>query len=79
MKLTHQLTIKNLNLKVDHHREGKWFIHGPKHRKEKGESVAKPGTRLLIIISIVCKSHIEEAKCNLSNTFIFFSPWTETS
>ena len=34
IKLLYQLTIKSLNLKVDHHTGGKWFIHGPKHRKE---------------------------------------------
>ena len=30
VKLSHQLIIKNLNLKVNHHTGGKWFIHGPK-------------------------------------------------
>ena len=26
--------IKNLNLKLDHHTGGKWFIHNPKDHKE---------------------------------------------
>ena len=34
IKLSHQVTIKNLNLKVDHHTGDKWFIHSPKHSKE---------------------------------------------
>ena len=34
VKLSYQLTIKNLNLKVDHHTGGKCCIHGPKHHKE---------------------------------------------
>ena len=29
-KLTHKLTSKNLNLKLDHHTGGKWFIHSHK-------------------------------------------------
>ena len=34
VNLSYQLTIKNLNRKVDYLTGGKWFIHGPKHRKE---------------------------------------------
>ena len=36
-KLTHQLSFKNLNLKVDHHAWGKLFIHG--HKCLKGKSL----------------------------------------
>ena len=38
---------------MDHHTGGKWFIHGPKHRNEN----QLPGTPLLIIHIIACKSH----------------------
>ena len=31
INFSHQLAYKNLNLKVDHHTGGKWFIHDPKH------------------------------------------------
>ena len=34
VKLAHQPSFRNVNLKLDHHTGGKWFIHGPKHRKE---------------------------------------------
>ena len=33
-KLTYQLSFKNVSRKVDYHAGGKWFIHGPKRRKE---------------------------------------------
>ena len=33
-KLTHQLSFWNVSRKVDYHAGGKWFIHGPKRRKE---------------------------------------------
>ena len=33
-ELTHQLSFWNVSRKVDHHSGGKWFIHGPKRRKE---------------------------------------------
>ena len=33
-KLTYQLSFWNLSRKVDYHAGGKWFIHGPKRRKE---------------------------------------------
>ena len=33
-KLTYQLSFWNVSGKVDYHAGGKWFIHGPKHRKE---------------------------------------------
>ena len=32
-KLSHQLSFKNINLKLDHHTGGKWFIHDPEHHK----------------------------------------------
>ena len=33
VKLTQQMSFRNLNLKLDPHTGGKWFIHGPKKRK----------------------------------------------
>ena len=33
-KLTYQLSFWNVSRKVDYHAGGKWFIHGPKCRKE---------------------------------------------
>ena len=35
-----QLSFKTMNLKVNHHTGGKWFIHGTKHHKE---NIGKPG------------------------------------
>ena len=32
-KLTHHFSFRNINLKLDHHRGGKWFILSPKHCK----------------------------------------------
>ena len=48
--LTYQHSFWNVSRKVDSHAGGKWFIHGPKRRKEN-----QPETPLLIILSIVCK------------------------
>ena len=33
-KLTYQLSFWNVSRKVDYYAGGKWFIHGPKRRKE---------------------------------------------
>ena len=33
-KLSYQLSFWNVSRKVDYHAGGKWFIHGPKRRKE---------------------------------------------
>ena len=33
-KLTHQLSFRKNNLKLDHRTGEKWFIHGPKHRNK---------------------------------------------
>ena len=33
-KLTYQLSFWDVSRKVDYHAGGKWFIHGPKRRKE---------------------------------------------
>ena len=33
-KLTYQLSFENVSRKVDYHAGGKWFIHGPKRRKD---------------------------------------------
>ena len=32
VKLTHQLSVRNMNMNMGHHTGGKWFIHGPQHR-----------------------------------------------
>ena len=50
---------------MDHHTEGKWFIHGIKHRKE----IQLPRKLLLIILSLVCKSDIKQVYGDLSNPF----------
>ena len=51
---------------------------GPKHRKE--NQLLKPGTHLLIILSLLCKFDIMEAHSNLSNPLYWKeSPWKETS
>ena len=34
IKLAHQLSFRNINLKLDHNTAGKWFIHSPTHLKE---------------------------------------------
>ena len=54
--------IKKINLKVYHHTGGKWFI-----QTSQGEPVAKSDRRLLIILSLVCKSGIKVAHFILSN------------
>ena len=41
----------------------------PRPQTPQGESVAKFGTPLLIILNAVCKSHIEKVRGNLSNQF----------
>ena len=33
-KLTYQLSFQNVSRKVNYHAGGKWFIQGPKRRKE---------------------------------------------
>ena len=33
-KLTYQTSFWNVSRKVDYHAGGKWFIHGPKRRKD---------------------------------------------
>ena len=52
-KLTYQLSFWNVSRKVDYHAGGKWFIHGPKRRKE--NQLLKTETPLRIILSIACK------------------------
>ena len=69
------IEIKYLNLKVDQHTGGEWWTHDPKHLKE------NQLLRLLIILNIVCKSHIhiKEVEGNVFNSFFCKdSPWTET-
>ena len=48
-----QLSFKHINLNMDHHTRGKWFIRDTKHRK------AKPQILLQIILSLECKSDTE--------------------
>ena len=54
---------------------------GPPHRRQvvhpwpqtpQGESVAEPGTVLLIVLSLQNKFDIMMVHCNLSNLFVFF-------
>ena len=59
----------NLNLKVDHNSRHKRIIHGPK--TPQGETVAKPGTLLLMILNIIFKCDREEVRGNLSNPGFF--------
>ena len=58
----------NLKPKCGHHTGGKWFILGL--QTQQGESAAKTEIPLLIILVMVCKSHIEEIRGNLFNLFI---------
>ena len=52
----------------------------PRPQTPQGESVAKPETPLLIILSITCKSDMQEVHCNLFSPFFDKdSPWTEIS
>ena len=39
VKLKHQLSFRNKNLKVDHHTRGKWFIYGPDSHKYRCRAV----------------------------------------
>ena len=34
IKMTHQLSFRNINIKVAHHAEWGWFIYSPKHHKD---------------------------------------------
>ena len=56
-----------LNLKVDRQTGSEWFMQGPNTARE---SVAKPGTRLQIILTVVYWSYIDEFHGNLSNRFL---------
>ena len=58
INLTHQLSFRIINLNIVHYKRDKRFIHNP---KTQGKSVARPGTRLLIILSSVCKSGIKRS------------------
>ena len=60
VKLTHQLSFRNLNLKLNHHTR---VVH-QQPQTPQGESVAKPETLLLIILSIICKYDIKEVHGN---------------
>ena len=73
-KLTYQLSFWNVSQKVDYHAGGKWFIHGPKRRKE---------NQLLSLkhpywFSLVW--HVNEVHGNMfSPLFKKQNPWTKTS
>ena len=54
---SHKRTFVNPNPIIDYRTEGKLFIRG--RQTPEGESVAKPGTLLLIVRSIMCKSDIQ--------------------
>ena len=68
VKLTHQLSFRNINLKLDNRTRGKWFIHSPKHHEE-NQLLLKRITLLLIILTSVCKYDIKEVHGNWSNLF----------
>ena len=61
-----RIFIWNVNLKMDHHTGGKWFIHGPKHFKENQMLNLELSQ---IILSLVCRLGIEEVHGHLSNPF----------
>ena len=48
-KLTYQLSFWNVSRKVDYHAGGKWFIHGPKRRKENQLLSLKPPCWLSLV------------------------------
>ena len=52
---------------MDHHTQGKWFIHSPKHHKENCSLCLKHCCWL--ILGLVCKSDIKLVHGNLSNPF----------
>ena len=55
-KLTYQLSFWNVSLKVDYHAEGKWFIHGPKCRKENQLLSLKHPCMIILSIAFKCGS-----------------------
>ena len=65
--LTHQRSFKNINLRIDHHTRGKWFIQSLKHRKENLLSGLEHP--LLIILSSVYEYDMKDVQGNLSNPF----------
>ena len=46
-----------MNLKLDHHTRGKWFIHGPKHRKENQLLSLKPPCWLKLLILMTANNN----------------------
>ena len=54
---------------MDHHSGGKWFIRGSKHRKENRLLMLNPEMLLLMILSLLCESDINEIHGKL--IFIF--------
>ena len=63
IKLTHQHSYRNINLKSDHTTVGKRVIHGHKHRKE-----IQLLSLMLIILVLVYRYDIKEVHGNPSNT-----------
>ena len=52
-KLTHQLSLKRINLKVDLHKAGE-MVH-PRLKTPQGESISKPGLFLIQHVNILKK------------------------
>ena len=73
-KLTCQLSFWNVGRKVDYHAGGKWFIHGPKRRKENQLLSLKHPCWLSLVYQV------NEAHGNMfSPLFEKQTPWTKTS
>ena len=73
-KLTYQLSFWNVNRKVDYHAGGKWFIHGPKRRKENHLLSLKHPCWLSLV------KQVNEVHGNMfSPLFEKQNPWTKTS
>ena len=73
-KLTYQLSFWNVSRKVDYHAGGKWFILGPKRRKENQLLSLKHPCWLSLV------KHVNEVHGNMfSPLFEKQNPWTKTS
>ena len=73
-KLTYQLSFWNVSRKVDYHAGGKWFIHGPKRRKENQLLSLKHPCWLSLL------KHVNRVHGNMfSPLFKKQNPWTKTS
>ena len=73
-KLTYQLSFWNVSRKVDYHAGGKWFIHGPKRRKENQLLSLKTPCWLSLVF------HVNEVHGDMfSPLFEKQNPWTKIS